>query len=565
MKSFDLRIFDLYTGGQNDLKSDIRDFVYTLGAPELENPFYNIVRELVTNGLKAIYKGIFYQEVLQNSSREELVPWDWSRRFQTELENHSIYFGEKARQWDRSVDVHLGSTASSIVIDVVNPGLPSTEEKERIARAIQKSFASEGFAYLLDMEEDEDSPQGAAIGLPLVIMTLRGLGLTIKNFDILYKKNYTQAHVEILTQQIYPDGKEMTPVTTLNEKDQMVRAFYAVGRSLDHFVLLFDKQGDLRGVSRNFVDKMQLPDSSNEAIQKLLPQKFFDEVFDGPYAISETESVENYRIRLHLNGEDIFYNVNGILNQEGEVVTVWQRVIAGREQELGEGPVGENLHIQSIARRYIPATVLQKAREAAQAGQTQLAHEVKTGTAFFVDMVDFSYLSEAMETPYALDLLNTSFHVVAKIITKEGGSIDKFMGEAVFSLFDEPLQAVVAGARIQDAFGRLNAYREMNGEPPVFLRIGIHTGQFIMANVGPREHMEWTAVGEVIHTAYRIQENAIQNSVLMSEHTYHAVVDRVRVHNSFVLEGRGGRPPLPVHYLQGVWVVENGDENFIEL
>lgn len=561
MRTLKLKIHDLFTGGQRDLKDAVREFVYYLGIPELENPFYNIIRELATNGLKAIYKRIFYDQVVSELEFTDISYQEWLHLFKTEIESHSAKnLGEQAKLIDQGVDIIIDTGEDFVNIDVVNPGLPTDVEKKRIEKSIKRSMESKDFAYLLDSEDDDDlHREGAGIGLPLVIMTLKGLGIDIRNFKLFYEGETTRANIRIGIEKLVSKRKTPTEIKAIENINDVAKAFYAVGKSLDHFILIFDKKGEIREASKNFIQMVQISKESTENMRKTIPDVFYEDIFTGPQSILNIRKVENYRIKLQVGDEWILYNINGILNKRQEVITVWQKVLRLENNKMEEGDLLDKVKIQNITQRYVPATVLQKAKEAVRYGKSELPSEIKEATAFFTDIIGFTTMSETMEPPRILDLLNTSLSVVAKTIAKEGGTIDKFMGDAVFSLFDHPINAIIAGVKIQNAFEKINEFRALNEEPPIFLRVGIHTGNILIGSVGTMERMEWTAIGDVINTAYRIEENADKSSVLISDATYQKVKDQLQVKDSFKLHLKGKMEELLVHHVKSVKLAENNE------
>jgi len=570
VRDIQLKIYDLFSGGQTELKDAVREIVFYLGVKELENPFYNIVRELATNGLKAIYKRIFYDQVVSVLDIDGVNYQEWLHLFKAEIESHSAKnLGEQARVLNQGVDILIHSDDDVISIDILNPGLPTEIEQERISKSIQKSMESKDFAYLLDDGEEEDQEkEGAGIGLPLVIMTLRGLGISIEHFYFTFTDNQTKAHIQIDIENLANKRKTPTSIRTMEDVNQIAKAFYLVGKTLDHFVLIFNKKGELIEASKNFISRVVSAQTTINDIRKAIPNQFFVDIFEGPNSIINTRKMENYRIRVNLSGEMDMFNVNGISSKREEVITIWQKVVVFGQNPTGEGDILDRAKVQNITQKYVPATVIQKAREAVRYGKSELPSEVRESTAFFADIMGFTSLSETMEPPSILDLLNTSLSVIAKTITVEGGTIDKFMGDAVFSLFDSPLRAIIAAVKIQNAFERINEFREINSEPPIFLRIGIHTGTILIGNIGTNERMEWTAIGDVINTARRIQENGEKENVLISEDTYKRVKEQVEVKDSFQLTMKGKSHEMLVHYVRSVRFQDKNDktkEQLIEI
>jgi adenylate cyclase len=131
----------------------------------------------------------------------------------------------------------------------------------------------------------------------------------------------------------------------------------------------------------------------------------------------------------------------------------------------------------------------------------------------FTDIVKFATLSETMTAPAAAEFLNHHFTIIADKIEKEGGTVDKFIGDGVMAIwgapemyFDSADRTCKAALAIREAIEAHNdAQREIGG-PVVQLRIGLHVGQVIVGNIGSPGRINYTIVGDPANVANRIEE-----------------------------------------------------------
>jgi len=130
----------------------------------------------------------------------------------------------------------------------------------------------------------------------------------------------------------------------------------------------------------------------------------------------------------------------------------------------------------------------------------------------FLDIVGFTKLSENLPTHKMVELLNQLFTPIVNIIYRYQGDIDKFIGDAIFSFYDNPVYCLNAGLEIlkivQDPI--YNPYK-------IQVRIGIHAGTVVQANLGNNLRRDFTLIGDAVNTTQRIERAAFPNSILTSK------------------------------------------------
>jgi adenylate cyclase len=133
-------------------------------------------------------------------------------------------------------------------------------------------------------------------------------------------------------------------------------------------------------------------------------------------------------------------------------------------------------------------------------------------TILFTDIVGFTALSENMSAEQAAALLNEHFAILVGAVESEGGTVDKFMGDGMLAFWgapdDQPDHAEAAvrtARRIAAALSAANEAAGAEGRPRIRMRIGIHTGEALVGNVGALDRWNYTVVGDTVNAAERLQ------------------------------------------------------------
>jgi class 3 adenylate cyclase len=234
------------------------------------------------------------------------------------------------------------------------------------------------------------------------------------------------------------------------------------------------------------------------------------------------------------------------------------RVPPTSSDEVGEltrafNEMGESLQqkerIQRAFGRYASDYVLNSLLETPEG--TELEGAEREITVLFVDVRGFTRLSEGLKARDVVALLNDVFQRVSDAILKRGGTLDKFIGDSVMAYFGAPIptsdhavRAVSAAVDIIEGNAARN--RDLPAEQhPVELGIGIHTGVVVVGNIGSDRRTDFTAIGDAVNVAARLEKLARPGEVLLTE----AVQRRVRGTHRLRFEGErqlSGRVE-PVH------------------
>jgi PAS domain S-box-containing protein len=182
----------------------------------------------------------------------------------------------------------------------------------------------------------------------------------------------------------------------------------------------------------------------------------------------------------------------------------------------------------------------------------------RTGiTTLFADIRGFTSFSENLDPEILVSVLNRYLAAAAKAILAEQGTIDKFMGDAVMAWFNAPIpQEDHAMRAIRAALKIRQAVEELRNEIPADMQrsfgVGISYGEVVLGLVGTEARLEYTAIGNSVNTAKRIQENAQEGQILISTEVFQLIADFVIAHPVNPIQAKGIRLPVEVYEVVGL-------------
>jgi class 3 adenylate cyclase len=185
------------------------------------------------------------------------------------------------------------------------------------------------------------------------------------------------------------------------------------------------------------------------------------------------------------------------------------------------------------------------------------AREVrKTVTVVFSDLVESTPLGERLDPESLREVITRYYDRAAKVLDRHGGTVAKFIGDAVLAVFgipwlheDDALRAVRAAGELGGALEELNAELEAAWGVRLALRTGVNTGEVV---VGDAVHGQDLVVGDTVNVAARLEQAAGPGEVLLGERTWQLVRDAVTVEPMAPLALKGKAEPVACFRLLGV-------------
>ncbi|MCX6899524.1 MAG: CHASE2 domain-containing protein [Verrucomicrobia bacterium] len=195
--------------------------------------------------------------------------------------------------------------------------------------------------------------------------------------------------------------------------------------------------------------------------------------------------------------------------------------------------------------------------------QQMLAPQERLLVVFFSDIRNFTTLFEKGDAKTLITQLNEYLTAMSAIVARHGGTLDKYIGDAIMAFWgaptsrgpaDDALRAVSAALEMRQELAALQPQWKAQGYPEIKIGIGIHAGVALVGEVGSAQRSEYTAIGDTVNTASRIEgiNKETGTDLLISEAVYSLVKDHVRAHSvgEYALKGRAEKVAL--HRVDGL-------------
>jgi adenylate cyclase len=237
--------------------------------------------------------------------------------------------------------------------------------------------------------------------------------------------------------------------------------------------------------------------------------------------------------KAHLEGRDAFSRLGAALDS----------MIKGLQ---------ERDHVKNVFGKFIA----KQAAERILKEPLDLAGESRNVTILFSDIRGFTSMAETMTPEQVVTFLNAYFSEMVEAVMEQGGILDKYLGDGMMAVFgsfgdqpDHPRRAVLAGLRMKALLAKINGERAMRGQPPIDIGIGIHTGEVVVGNIGSKQRLEFTHIGDGVNTASRVQalNKDYHTTMLVTGTTFDALGSAFQVKPVGEVTLRGKTHPLPIY------------------
>ena len=219
----------------------------------------------------------------------------------------------------------------------------------------------------------------------------------------------------------------------------------------------------------------------------------------------------------------------------------------------------EKDQVEQVLKRFVSPSVAHNMM--ADLDQVQLGGRDVQATVVFADIVGFTRLSETLAPDAIAEMLNVYFDAITTATTFYRGTIDKYMGDCAMIVFGVPekddehlFHGLCCAVMIQRMVERLNEFRRARGHTTVEFRIGINSGAMLAGNLGSRERMQYTVVGDTVNLASRLSNMAGGNEIIAAAPllTNPNIASRVRATEYGAMRIRGKAEPVSTFRIDGV-------------
>jgi adenylate cyclase len=247
------------------------------------------------------------------------------------------------------------------------------------------------------------------------------------------------------------------------------------------------------------------------------------------------------------------------------------RITENRNDELGVlmqsiNLMGEGLlrkeQVEQVFSRYVSPQVARRAiADLENMEQLELGGRHVNASVLFADIVGFTSMSENMTPQEISSLLNLYFSNIARAVHFCKGHIDKYMGDCAMIVFGVPEEyeehsfyAISCAWMILELVRQMNQQRSKKGLPPVEFRIGVNSGTMLAGNMGSKDRMEYTVVGDAVNLASRLSHAGEPGQVIITEEmlSNEVLVDRIVTTHRGKIKLRGKKEPVSIFHTRDI-------------
>ncbi len=190
--------------------------------------------------------------------------------------------------------------------------------------------------------------------------------------------------------------------------------------------------------------------------------------------------------------------------------------------------------------------------------------EEKYGTVLFCDIVGFTSMSEHMTAVEVIDRLNRYFMLVTDVVTRNSGTLHKFEGDMVMAFWnvlfadaEAEYHSIRTGIEMQLAVWLFGLGLEAEGEKPIHLGVGCNTGEFAGGNIGGKDVMEYTVIGDNINVGKRIEALSGASQIFVTDSTLKPVKDKCNAIGLPETIVKGKDEPVKPYSIRGLQVTDS--------
>jgi len=216
----------------------------------------------------------------------------------------------------------------------------------------------------------------------------------------------------------------------------------------------------------------------------------------------------------------------------------------------------QNVLIKGMFSQYVSKNVVNEL--IANPNKLRLGGEKKNLTILFSDIAGFTTFSEKKQPEELVSFINEFLSDMSEIIIKNEGTLDKYLGDAVMAFWGAPIEvkdhahkACLSALQMQERLAQLRESWMIGGESPIYIRIGINTGDVIVGNIGGVKRFDYTVLGDNVNLASRLEgaNKEYATNIMINDSTYQLVKDNFLARELDIIRVKGKTESTKVYEL----------------
>jgi len=213
--------------------------------------------------------------------------------------------------------------------------------------------------------------------------------------------------------------------------------------------------------------------------------------------------------------------------------------------------------IRNTFGRYVSPEVVKTLLESPEG--LRFGGEKRVVTILMSDLRGYTRFAEHGDPAHVMEVLNGYLARMTDIVIAHGGTINEFIGDAIFAIFGAPLphadhaeRGAAAALAMQLAMDEINADHVARGLPRFEMGIGLNTGEAVVGNIGSEQRAKYAVVGSAVNVAARVEGATVGGQIFVTVSTYEAIATIAEVAPPLSIDVKGLSEPLVVHELRGI-------------
>lgn len=247
------------------------------------------------------------------------------------------------------------------------------------------------------------------------------------------------------------------------------------------------------------------------------------------------------------NEEDMYF-LSAFANQAAVAITNAKLFDDVRREE----------RLRTSLQRYLSPNIVDEMVQKGS-GSLSLEGQKRRVTILFCDIRGFTALTEKEPVETIVTLLNEYFSAMSEVIFANNGTLDKFIGDAIMAIYGAPLElpdnaykCVKTAVEMRKKLVELNEKWKAEKRPQIQVGYGINTGEAIVGNIGSERRMEYTAIGDMVNVAARIEGETEGGQIFITEETFQELGSRVTVKKLKPVQLKGKSAKVQIYEVTGL-------------